>query len=75
MGKYESQFSALNSEQNRRNSGSDSSSMKSDVGGSPKFSLPSPTTKSFPANNGDIPALKKLAAGRPDTAKPSKTVS
>lgn len=74
MGKFESQFSSLNSEQNRRNNGSDSSSMKSDVGGSPKFSLPSPTTKSFPKNSGDIPALKKLASGRPDTAKGKNVV-
>ncbi len=74
MGKFESQFSALNSEQSSRNNGSDSTSMRGDVGGSPKFTLPSPKTKSFPSNKGDIPALKKLASGRPDTAKGKNVV-
>lgn len=72
---HESQFAKIDSEHASRNTGSDSSSMSSPVGGSAKFSLPSPKEKSFPANKGDIPALKKLSSGRPDTAKPSKTVA
>ncbi len=75
MGKsFDAQFSALNSEQNRRNSGSDDSSMKGDVGGSTAMRQVTPKQKQFPANKGDIPALKKLAGGRPDVAKGKNVV-
>ncbi len=68
------QYGKYNSEQNRRNAGSDDSSMKGDVGGSNKMRQVTPKEKQFPANSDNISKLKKVAAGRPDTASGKNVV-
>lgn len=75
-GGYDTQFSKIDTEHAARNRGRDESNMSQPAGGSAKFTDPGPKGKS-PSMGGsaDVKKLGKLSGGRPDTAKPSKTVA